>query len=495
MGNAVLCEKTSYGCFYGPKYNLLSPQQRDYILPNSPYSLNFLTNSYIDNHFLLKKSFQNYFMRNSREIQNFQITISPVNKIEIPKSEREFDLLECESEMNSNSLNQDIPNNNNNDIINKKNVIRKSLQLIKLRKSFLSPFSKNDNKHMFLFSKLRSDKIKYEEMEIKEENSERENDSMNTIIKERRRKTSIYSIFSFLDNISIKQLHYGDFQYKEEKYKYLGNTDAKNNKTGFGVMIWKDKSKLKGNFTNNKINGFAEFMDHESLFSGYYKDNSPQGYGIYEKNNVKTEGETWIKNNLNGIGIQFLGYNDFYLGDFFQTSKFGIGIYHWNDGTICLGEWKEDKMNGYGEIQYSNNNSYIGEFKDNMMDGWGEFLWNDGKYYCGQYKENLKHGFGIYISDFKKYDCYIGFFEYGKPSGLGIKIYENELKIGNWKDGKKLCWLRYWEIKDYLKSNQLKYGNLLHKDIKFLKQFVKNLFKGKIPFENFQFKNIFHNDF
>ena len=227
----------------------------------------------------------------------------------------------------------------------------------------------------------------------------------------------------------------------------------------------------------------------------YYKDNSPEGYGIYEKNNVKTEGETWIKNNLNGIGIQFLGYNDFYLGDFFQTSKFGIGIYHWNDGTICLGEWKEDKMNGYGEIQYSNNNSYIGEFKDNMMDGWGEFLWNDGKYYCGQYKENLKHGFGIYISDFKKYDCYIGFFEYGKPSGLGIKIYENELKIGNWKDGKKLCWLRYWEIKDYLKPNQLKYGSLLHKDIKFLKQTVKTLFKGKIPFELFHFKNIFHNDF
>ena len=25
MGNAVLCEKTSYGCFYGSKYNLLSP--------------------------------------------------------------------------------------------------------------------------------------------------------------------------------------------------------------------------------------------------------------------------------------------------------------------------------------------------------------------------------------------------------------------------------------------------------------------------------------
>ncbi len=218
-------------------------------------------------------------------------------------------------------------NNNNNNINNeKKNISRKSLQLIKLRKSFLSPFPKNDNKHLLLFSKLRSDKIKYEEMEIKEENSERENDTMNTIIKERRRKTSIYSIFSFLDNISIKQLHYGDFAYKEEKYKYLGNTDAKNNKTGFGVMIWKDKSKLKGHFKNNKINGFAEFMDHESLFSGYYKDNSPEGYGIYEKNNVKTEGETWIKNNLNGIGIQFLGDNDFYLGDFFQTSRFGIGI-------------------------------------------------------------------------------------------------------------------------------------------------------------------------
>ena len=82
------------------------------------------------------------------------------------------------------------------------------------------------------------------------------------------------------------------------------------------------------------------------------------------------------------------------------------------------------------------------------MDGWGEFLWNDRKYYIGEYKDGIKHGFGIYVSDFKKLDCYIGFWEYGKVSGLGVKIDGDNLKIGVWKDGRRINWIKNWEMKD-----------------------------------------------
>lgn len=124
-------------------------------------------------------------------------------------------------------------------------------------------------------------------------------------------------------------------------------------------------------------------------------------------------------------------------------------------------------MNGYGVIKYANDNIYMGEFKENIMDGWGEFIWNDNKYYCGGYKDGNKHGFGIYVIDFKKLNCYIGFWEYGQACGLGIKINDNDMIIGIWKDGKRINYVKYWEIKDYLKPNQIKYFKFLHRDIKF----------------------------
>ena len=496
MGNVMHCEKMNYECLDNPNnFLVLRPNQKEYNIPqNNSDPLNYLSNDYIDNNIFLKKSFQNYFIRNTKEIQNFEIKISPVIKLNVPQSERELDLIECQSEIRSVSVNKDVHRSliiNNIEKNKGKNISKKNLPLKKRRKSVLNSLN---NKNL-LFANFKNDKKNsfVEDMGISENNDEQSNYSINitnNIIFQR--KNSGYSHLSNLDIISICQYPKGEIIYKDKKHKYLGNRDSNKNKIGFGIMMWEDKSKLKGTFENNKINGYAKFIDNDALFSGLYKDDTPNGYGIYEKNNIIIEGGTWLNNHLNGIGIQILGYNDYYQGEFKRSSKFGIGLYHWNDGTICLGEWKDDKMNGYGTIQYSNNNIYIGEFKDNMMDGWGEFIWNDGNYYCGQYKDNLKHGFGIYISDFKKFECYIGFFEYGKTTGLGIKIKENDLKIAFWKDGKKINWVKYWEIKDYLKSNQLKFLDFFHKDLKYFKQYIKKLYKSDLFSEKFIYKDIFH---
>ena len=496
MGNVIKCEKINYECLDNPNdFLVLNLNQKEYNIPqNNSNPLNYLSNDYIDNNFFLKKSFQNYFIRNTKEIQNFEIKICPVIKLNIQQSERELDLnlIKCQSEIQSVSINKDVHKSliyNNIEKNKGKNISKNSLQLIKRRRSLLNS---TNNKNLF-YAKDKNDKKNFiDDMAISENHDELSNYSINitnNIIFQR--KNTGNSHLSNLDIISICQYSKGEILYKDKKYKYLGKRDSNKNKIGFGIIIWDDKSKLKGYFQNNKINGYAKFIDNDSLFSGIYKDDTPNGYGIYEKNNIIIEGGTWLNNHLNGIGIQMLGFNDYYQGEFKRSSKFGIGLYHWNDGTICLGEWKDDKMNGYGEISYSNNNSYIGEFKENMMDGWGEFYWNDGKYYCGQYKDNLKHGFGIYVSDFKKYECYIGFFEYGKTTGLGIKIKENDFKMAFWKDGKKINWVKYWEIKDYLKSSQLKFSNFFHKDIKYYKQYIKTLYRNDILSEKFNFKDIF----
>ena len=303
------------------------------------------------------------------------------------------------------------------------------------------------------------------------------------------KRPSISSIFSEIENVIISQHPKGYFLYKSKNYEYYGKKDSNGLKQGFGIVKWTDKSELKSIFENNKINTYAIFTDYQmdfSIFCGKYKDNIPKGYGYYIKDNVRTEGDGWLKNHMNGIGMQIFCSDDhFYQGEFYKSAKSGIGLYRWSDGSVCLGEWNDDKLNGYGIIKYSNDNVYVGQFKENLMDGWGEFLWNDRKYYLGEYKDGLKHGFGIYVNDFKKIDFYAGFWEYGKVNGFGIKVDGENLKIGVWKDGRKVNWIKHWEIKDYVKPSQNKFLKFLKQDYPTLKKFVLKCQKHEIFHEKF----------
>jgi len=62
--------------------------------------------------------------------------------------------------------------------------------------------------------------------------------------------------------------------------------------------------------------------------------------------------------------------------------------------------------------------------------------------------------------------------------------------IGIWKDGKRINYIKYWEIKDYLKPNQIKYFKFLHKDIKFYKDFIIGIQQFELFDEKFNYKNL-----
>ncbi len=286
-----------------------------------------------------------------------------------------------------------------------------------------------------------------------------------------------------LDSESISNTPKGYFQVKKKNFSYHGKK-INGKKNGFGIIEWEDGSKLKANFINSKINGYGIFTDSnydESIFCGEYYDNIVKGYGYYIKNGLKTEGDCWFKNNINGLGIQFNLLNgNIYKGSFLNSMKNGIGTFRWNDGTISYSEFSEDKINGFSIIKYSNDCIYSGEIKDNNFEGFGEFLWNDNKYYCGNYLNGLKNGFGIFVWNFKKLDSYIGFWENGKCNGIGIKIDENNCKIGIWKEGRRINSIKIWELDNYLKPYQIKYKKFLENEHKFLCKFVLKLQKGDI---------------
>ncbi len=299
------------------------------------------------------------------------------------------------------------------------------------------------------------------------------------------------SFYSQISSIDISQQPKGYFLYKQKKYKFYGN-HIEGKKEGFGIIKWKDKSILKANFENSKINGIAQFIDSQienSTFIGEYKENIPKGYGYYIKDNLKIEGDNWEKNYLFGIGMEIWEDDNFYQGEFNKGLKNGIGLYRWPDSTLCFGEWKNNKLNGYGLMKYSNDSIYIGEFKNSLMNGFGEFLWNDTEYYCGNYLNGVKHGFGIYVWSFDKLNCYVGFWENGKQNGVGVKIIENELRYGFYKDGRKTgSFNGGWESKHYLKPEQVKYFKFFNLNSKILIKFILGLENHDDLFKQNSFK-------
>jgi hypothetical protein len=62
--------------------------------------------------------------------------------------------------------------------------------------------------------------------------------------------------------------------------------------------------------------------------------------------------------------------------------------------------------------------------------------------------------------------------------------------IGIWRDGKRLHFIKYWEIKDYLKPNQIQYFKFLHNDIKSFKEYIIGLKSFELFSENFNYKNL-----
>ena len=253
---------------------------------------------------------------------------------------------------------------------------------------------------------------------------------------------------------------------KSKSLKYKGEKDKlTHQKNGFGIVEWDDKSKLLGRFENNKICGICKFYnkEKEGIFSGIYKENFPEGYGIYKTLNYKLEG-IWNKNILNGIGIE-KNENTIYEGEFQNNKKHGIGTYKWSDGTIYKGEIKNNKMSGYGIIFYNDGRIFAGEIINGNMNGIGFFKWKNGDMYLGNYIKNDKCGFGIFIWKKKPLIAFAGFWDKGKQNGVGVKINDNVLKYGLWKNGQKELWINFNDIRKYLLKEQEKYLKILGKNI------------------------------
>ena len=282
--------------------------------------------------------------------------------------------------------------------------------------------------------------------------------------------------FCTLRDLDIDQIK-GYFLLKKKMFKYRGQKDKNGKKIGFGKIIWEDSSKLKGYFTDSKLNGIVYFCNcnvEKSTFFGEYKDNIPEGYGIYQRKGFSLEGMNWNKNSLNDIGVAIWEEGEMYEGEFKNNVKDGIGLYRWADGTTYMGQFQKGKITGLGKMQFANGNVYEGQFNEGYITGWGKFVWDDGKYYIGNYNNNKKNGFGLFVWNLEPLNAVIGFWSQGKQNGVGVRLYKGHYKFSLFQESKSSMIINSkWELNKYLKPSQTKYKIFFKKKYNEFAKFVK----------------------
>lgn len=274
------------------------------------------------------------------------------------------------------------------------------------------------------------------------------------------------------DNDQVK----GYFLLKKKMFKYQGKKDNEGKKVGFGKIVWEDSSKLKGYFSESKLNGIVYFYNcgnEQSKYFGEYVDNIPDGYGLYSRKGYSLEGMNWNKNNLNGIGVATWLEGEMYEGEFKSSAKEGIGVYRWVDGTSYMGYFKKNKINGIGRINFANGNSYEGEFNEGFLSGFGKFIWDDGKFYIGNYLKDKKHGFGLFVWSLEPLIALIGFWNQGKQNGICVKLYKGNLKIIFTQESKTNIEIHNrFDTSKYLLPNQTQFKNFFKKKYHEYEKFI-----------------------
>lgn len=227
--------------------------------------------------------------------------------------------------------------------------------------------------------------------------------------------------------------------FSEKHSQYIGSK-YNNEKEGFGIQLWSGGGKYSGYFKNNKAEGYGLFISDGDVYLGEFSNDVAYGFGIYRHSNGASYTGYWTNDTQEPLGKEVWIDGSVYQGEYYQGKKHGIGVYKWPDQSVYEGQWKNNCLNGYGVYYFSNHRAYLGEWKNNEKEGFGEFVWQD-KRYIGYYQNDKKDGFGIYYwKNVNK--AFIGFWKKGRQDGFGKYMTANKKKYGLWKSENEIEWLK-----------------------------------------------------
>ena len=187
---------------------------------------------------------------------------------------------------------------------------------------------------------------------------------------------------------------------------------------GHGKYISNDGTIYEGEFEKGERSNYGKIIYNDgSYYEGYLiNDNIPDGKGEFK----------WVDPNLESNN-----YNSFNNGYYNYSTNFNNNNYKYS----YKGDFINGKIDGYGILinEYSKS-EYKGDFKNNVFHGKGIFQWGPNGIirYEGEYKFGEKNGNGIYIKPNFKYS---GFWNEGKPHGIGLIDNGTNIYKCSWRNG------------------------------------------------------------
>ena len=154
---------------------------------------------------------------------------------------------------------------------------------------------------------------------------------------------------------------------------------------------------------------------------GQWKNDQFSGWGRESRSNGDVYEGRYENGVLNGKGIFLNDKKDKYIGDFFNTKKWGKGELI-TDKIHYEGDFYNDKMHGNGKIKFLREGKiYQGNFKNGNIEGVGTIFWRNGDIYQGEVKFGKMHGKGVY--KFKNGKTVKAVFSMGKKLNERIEEY------------------------------------------------------------------------
>jgi hypothetical protein len=193
--------------------------------------------------------------------------------------------------------------------------------------------------------------------------------------------------------------------------KYYSGSCAKGAMHGFGM--------------SNSYEGFMKCglrcgVGADKLYTGDFKDDKYDGYGVLREATGQYEGE-WRNGLKEGSCTFKLQNGDEYVGSYSLNKRSGYGVMHYANGERYEGNWTKDVFHGEGTFYSREGKAYAGQYIQGRCESYGHFAFKGASHiYKGEVLDGLPHGSGRILCNSR---------------GIVSSEYE-----GAWENGKMWVW-------------------------------------------------------
>ncbi len=218
---------------------------------------------------------------------------------------------------------------------------------------------------------------------------------------------------------------------------------------GMGSLVITDIDGLalvfNGEMKAGKLDGWGTLKFRNSdtgefdRYIGNFENSMPKGNGIYDSS------EGWRLEGYfdgafdSGEGTLYLDENDAVIRGEFKQGELGgdAFIYYETDaGEMYFGDMSDGARDGFGTLVHANDDSYVGEFEKGVASGVGIYEYDKGGLVMGEFRSGSPNGVATVID--ANDVSYQGVFSDGQADGLILVTQpDGSQTVETWVDGEK----------------------------------------------------------